>query len=359
VSAPVCVADYEALAEERVPPEVWCYFAGGAGDEVTLRENRAAFGRWRFRPRVLVDVSSLSTEIEVLGTRASMPILVAPTALHSLLAPDGECATARACAEAGTIMCVSTVTTRRHAEIAAAAPGAPRWLQVYILTDRGRTDEQLDEAAECGYSAAVLTVDTPFWGRRERDLRLGFAIPPDLPVPYAASDAEARAKGIAYVPVSPSVSWVDIAWLAERSRLPVLVKGVVTAEDALLAVEHGAAGVIVSNHGGRQLDGAPATLDALPEVVDAVAGRVPVLLDGGVRRGTDALKALALGAHAVLVGRPVLYGLAADGEAGVRHVLELLRAETGHALALLGCTHPGQVTRAHIQPAVAAAPGAL
>jgi isopentenyl diphosphate isomerase/L-lactate dehydrogenase-like FMN-dependent dehydrogenase len=358
VTEPVCVADYERLAEERVPPEVWCYFAGGAGDEVTLRENLEAFGRWRFRPRVLTDVSSVSTEVDVLGTRVSMPILVAPTALHALLAPDAECATARAAAAAGTIMCVSTVTTRRHAEIAAAAPVAPRWLQVYILSDRGRTEEQLDEAAECGYSAAVLTVDTPFWGRRERDLRLGFSIPDDVPVPYAESDPELRASGIAYVPVSPSVSWRDVEWLAERTRMPVVVKGILTAEDALLAVDSGASAVVVSNHGGRQLDGSPATLDALPEVVHAVRGRVPVLMDGGVRRGTDALKALALGAHAVLVGRPVLYGLAVDGEAGVRRVLELLRAETEHGLALLGCTRPGQVGRSHVQP-VARRPGAL
>ena len=358
MTEPVCVSDYERLAEERVPPEVWCYFAGGAGDEVTLRENLEAFGRWRFRPRVLTDVSSVSTEIDVLGTRVSMPILVAPTALHALLAPEAECATARATAAAETIMCVSTVTTRRHAEIAAAAPGAPRWLQVYILSDRGRTEEQLDEAAECGYSAAVLTVDTPYWGRRERDLRLGFSIPDDLPVPYAESDPELRASGIAYVPVSPSVSWRDVEWLAERTRMPVVVKGIVTAEDALLAVDSGASAVVVSNHGGRQLDGAPATLDALPEVVHAVRGRVPVLMDGGVRRGTDALKALALGAHAVLVGRPVLYGLAVDGEAGVQHVLELLRAETEYGLALLGCTRPEQIGRSHVQP-VARSPGAL
>jgi isopentenyl diphosphate isomerase/L-lactate dehydrogenase-like FMN-dependent dehydrogenase len=358
MTGPICVADYERLAEERVPPEVWCYFAGGAGDEVTLRENVEAFGRWRFRPRVLTDVASVSTEIDVLGTTVSMPILLAPTALHALLAPDAECATARAAAAAGTIMCVSTITTRRHAEIAAVAPGAPRWLQVYILSDRGRTEEQLDEAAECGYSAAVLTVDTPFWGRRERDLRLGFSIPEDVPVPYAESDPELRARGIAYVPVSPSVSWRDVEWLADRTRMPVVVKGILTAEDATLAVENGAAAVVVSNHGGRQLDGAPATLDALPEVVHAVRGRVPVLMDGGVRRGTDALKALALGAHAVLVGRPVLYGLAADGEAGVRHVLELLRAETEHGLALLGCTRPAQVGRSHVQP-VARPPGAL
>jgi 4-hydroxymandelate oxidase len=350
---PVCVADFERIAEERIAPDVWCYFAGGAGDEVTLRANRAAFSRWRFRPRVLVDVGDVSTETELLGQTVSMPILAAPTALHELLTPEGECATARAAAAAGTVMCVSTITNRAHSEIAAAAPGAPRWQQVYILRDRGLTEQHLDAAADCGYSAVVLTVDTPFWGRRERDLRLGFRIPPELPLPYVSSDPASRADGIAYVPVSPSVSWRDVEWLAERTSLPVVVKGVLTGEDATLAIAHGAAAVVVSNHGGRQLDHSPASLDALPEVADAVSGRVPVLMDGGVRRGGDALKALALGAAAVLVGRPILYGLAADGEAGARRVLELLQEETQRSLALLGCVRPSQVTPAHVQRVVA------
>lgn len=349
---PFCVADYERLAEERIPPDVWCYFAGGAEDEVTLRANRAAFSRWLFRPRVLVDVAAVTTETTVLGHTLSMPVLVAPTALHSLLTPEGECATARAAAAAGTLMCVSTITTRSHPEIRDAAPGAPRWQQVYILEDRRQTEAHLGEAADCGYSAVVLTVDTPLWGRRERDLRLGFRIPPEVPLPYVSSDPANRAKGIAYVPVSPSATWSDVEWLAGRTQLPVVVKGVLTAEDALLAVEHGAAAVVVSNHGGRQLDGVPASLDALPEVAEAVEGRVPVLMDGGVRRGVDVLKALALGADAVLVGRPLLYGLAADGEEGARRVLELLREETRRALALLGCTHPGDVGSAHVQRVV-------
>jgi isopentenyl diphosphate isomerase/L-lactate dehydrogenase-like FMN-dependent dehydrogenase len=356
---PISVADYERLAEERVPPEVWCYFAGGTEDEVTLRANREAFSRWHFRPRVLVDVARVTTETDVLGTTVSMPILAAPTAMHRLLDPEGELATARACAAAGTLMCVSTITTRRHAEIREAAPGAPRWQQVYILADRGRTEANLDEAADCGYSALVLTVDTPYWARRERDIRLGFRIPPDLPLPYCANDESARASGIAFVPVSPSVSWHDVEWLADRTSLPVLVKGILTGEDARLAVEHGVAGIVVSNHGGRQLDGVPGSLDVLPEIVDTVAGRVPVLVDGGVRRGSDALKALALGARAVLVGRPLLFGLAADGEAGVRRVLELLRDELARGLALLGCTRPEQVSRAHVRPALAQLPRPL
>jgi isopentenyl diphosphate isomerase/L-lactate dehydrogenase-like FMN-dependent dehydrogenase len=352
VTEPLCVADFERLAEERVPENVWCYFAGGADDEVTLRANVAAFGRWRFRPRMLTGIDDASTEIELLGTRVSMPILVAPTAMQGLLTPDGELATARAAAAAGTIACISTVTTRTHEEIRDAAPGAPRWQQLYILQDRARTEAMLAESEAVGYSAVVLTIDTPAWGRRERDLRYGFTIPEDLPLPYVSETAEHRAQGMAYVPVEGALTWRDIEWAAERAKLPVLVKGVLTREDALIAVEHGAAGIIVSNHGGRQLDGVAASLDALPEVVDAVAGRVPVLLDGGVRRGSDALKALALGAQAVLVGRPVLYGLAVDGEAGARRVLELLQDEVRRGLALLGCPSPEAVARAHIEPTV-------
>jgi isopentenyl diphosphate isomerase/L-lactate dehydrogenase-like FMN-dependent dehydrogenase len=352
VSEPLCVADFERLAAERVPENVWCYFAGGADDEVTLRANVGAFRRWRFRPRMLTGVAEPSTSIELFGSQASMPILVAPTAMHGLLAEEGELATARAAAAVGTIACISTITTRTHEEIRDAAPGAPRWQQLYILSDRGRTEAMLAESAEVGYSAIVLTVDTPAWGRRERDLRGGFRVPSDLPLPYVANDEVSRAAGIAYVPVEHALTWRDIEWTAERAKLPVLVKGVLTREDALLAVENGAAGIVVSNHGGRQLDGVAASLDALPEVVEAVAGRVPVLLDGGVRRGGDALKALALGASAVLVGRPVLYGLAVGGEEGVRQVLELLLDEVRRGLALLGCASPDAVSRSHIEPTV-------
>jgi 4-hydroxymandelate oxidase len=352
VSEPLCVADFERLAEERVPENVWCYFAGGADDEVTLRANIGAFGRWRFRPRMLTGIDDASTEIELLGQRVSMPILVAPTAMQGLLTPDGELATARAAAAVGTIACISTVTTRTHEEIRDAAPGAPRWLQLYILHDRARTEAMLAESAAVGYSAVVLTIDTPAWGRRERDLRYGFTVPADLPLPYVSQTEEDRARGLAFVPAEGALTWRDIEWAAERAQLPVLVKGVLTREDAILAVEHGAAGIVVSNHGGRQLDGVAATLDALPEVVEAVAGRVPVLLDGGVRRGGDALKALALGARAVLVGRPILYGLAVDGEAGARRVLELLHDEVRRGLTLLGCPSTEAVSRAHIEPTV-------
>jgi isopentenyl diphosphate isomerase/L-lactate dehydrogenase-like FMN-dependent dehydrogenase len=352
MNEPLCVADFERLAVDRVPEEVWCYFAGGADDEVTLRANVAAFGRWRFRPRMLAGIAEASPATEVLGTPVSMPILVAPTALHGLLTPDGELATARAAAAAGTLACISTITTRTHEEIRAAAPDAPRWQQLYILKDRGRTEAMLAESGDAGYSAVVLTIDTPAWGRRERDIRHGFRVPQDLPLPYVSHDDSFRSQGIAYVPVEPALTWRDIEWTAERAKLPVVVKGVLTAEDAILAVEHGAAGIVVSNHGGRQLDGVAASLDALPEVVDAVAGRVPVLMDGGIRRGSDALKALALGAQAVLVGRPVLFGLAVGGEDGARRVLELLYEEVARGLALLGCSTPAEVSRAHVEPTV-------
>ena len=350
----LCVADYERLAEERLEPGPWAYLAGGSGDEWTLRENRAAFGRWTFRPRVLCDVSEVSTATTVLGTRVELPVLVAPVAYQALYDPDGECATARAAAAVGTGMGVSTFSTRSHEEIAAAAPGLTQWCQLYVFKDRGATREHLAEAADAGCDAVVLTVDTPRLAQRERDLRLGFEIPSDLPLPYARA-------AIGHAPQNPadhfalldaSVSWRDLEWIAGEGRLPVVLKGVVTAEDAELAVGHGAAAVVVSNHGGRQLDGVPATLDSLPEVADAIAGRAEVYLDGGIRRGADVAKALALGARAVLAGRAPVCGLAVAGEDGVRRVLELLRDELALALCLLGCVSPDELARAHVQRAV-------
>jgi 4-hydroxymandelate oxidase len=352
---PLNVADFERAAQERLDAGTWGYFAGGAGDELTLRENVAAFGRWQLRPRVLVDVAGTTTATSVLGTPVSMPLLVAPTAYHRMAHGDGEAATARAAAAAGTIMCLSTFATATLAEVAAAAPGAPRWFQVYVFRDRAVTTALIDEAVEHGYRAIAVTIDAPVLGRRERDLRTGFHVPAELTVPSLASAGPW--KGVtpleALEAIDPTLTWRDIETFASDSAIPVLVKGVQGAEDARLAVEHGAAAIVVSNHGGRQLDGVPATLDILPEVVEAVEGRVEVLVDGGVRRGTDVAKALALGARAVLVGRAVLWGLAAEGETGVYRVLELLQAEIENALALLGCPTPGDVTRGHVKPAPA------
>ena len=351
MSDPLSVADYGRLAEEKVDPGPWAYLTGGSGDEWTLHENRAAFAHWTFRPRVLRDVAEISTATTVLGTPVELPVVVAPVAYQQLYHPDGECATARGAAAAGAGMAVSTFSTRSHEEIAAAAPGLVQWCQLYVFQDRGVTREHLAGAAAAGCSAVVLTVDTPRLAQRERDLRVGFEIPSDLPLPYARAAVGAAAHNPAdqFALLDSSVSWRDLEWIAGEGQLPVVLKGVVTAEDAELAVEHGGAAVVVSNHGGRQLDGTPATLDALPEVADAVAGRIEVYLDGGIRRGTDVAKALALGARAVLAGRAPLFGLAVAGEDGVRHVLELLRDELMLALCLLGCTSPAELTRTHIQ----------
>ena len=335
---PVNVWDYERLAEEKLDANALAYFAGGAGDEVTLRENVAAFERLKLRPRVLVDVGSVATKTTVLGNEISLPVLIAPLAMQRMAHPDGELATARAAAAAGTILCVSSAATARPVEIAEAAPGCVRWFQVYVFADRAVTLDLVEEACAHGYSALVLTVDTPFLGRRERDIRVDFKIPEGI---TPISDIFARA-------FDTSLSWRDLEWLSGYG-VPVVVKGILTAEDARLACEHGAAAIVVSNHGGRQLDGVPASIEVLAEVAEAVDGRAEVLLDSGVRRGTDVLKALALGARAVLVGRAMLWALAVDGEAGVRHVLELLRAELELGLALLGCSSPRDVLRAHVR----------
>jgi 4-hydroxymandelate oxidase len=353
MSAPVNVADYFDRAAEKVDPKVWCFFEGGAGDEVTLRANVGAYGRWRLRPRMLVDVGGVSAATTVLGTPVSMPLLVAPFAMQRLLHPEGEVATARAAAAAGTLTVVSTVTTSAHDEIAEAVGSAPRWLQLYVLRDKQRTLDHIAEARESGYSALALTVDVPVLGRRERDVRLGFDIPLDLPLPYIkGKDPTIEMTFSEQIQMSPSVTWRDLEWIASESGMPVLLKGILTREDATLAIEHGIAAIIVSNHGGRQLDGVAAALDALPEVVEAVAGRCEVYVDGGIRRGTDVLKALALGARATLVGRAVASALAVDGEAGVLDVLTMLHDEIELGLALLGCTSPAEVTRSHVEPTV-------
>ena len=355
MSAPLSIADYERRAEERLDPGPWAYLAGGSGDEWTLRENRAAFARWTFRPRVLCDVSGVSTATTVLGQPIELPVVVGPLAYQQLYHPDAECGTARAAAAAGTVMAVSTFCTRSHEEIAAAAPGLRQWCQLYVFRDRGVTREHIAEAEASGCSAIVLTVDTPRLAQRERDIRVGFQVPSDLPLPYARAAVGEAASNPSdqFAMLDASVSWRDLEWVAGEGRLPIVLKGIVTAEDAQLAVEHGAAAVVVSNHGGRQLDGAPATLDALPEVAEAVAGGAEVYLDGGIRRGTDVAKALALGARAVLAGRAPVFGLAAAGEDGVQHVLELLREELALTLCLLGCASPEEVTRAHVQRAYA------
>jgi isopentenyl diphosphate isomerase/L-lactate dehydrogenase-like FMN-dependent dehydrogenase len=345
------VWDYERAAEERLEPGAYGYFAGGANDEWTLHENLAAFERWVLRPRMLVDVSEVTTAATVLGTETTMPLLVAPTAFQRMAHPDGETAMARGAAAAGAVMCLSTLATATIEEVAAAAPDGPRWFQLYWSPDRDGVKDMVERAAAEGYRAVVLTVDLPELGRRERDLRTGFEIPEEVPVPvFLALARKAGAVSPTDInwAVDRSLTWSDLEWLRSVSSLPLLVKGILTAEDAVLACEAGAQGVVVSNHGGRQLDGVAASLDALPEVVEAVGDRAEVLMDGGIRRGTDVVKALALGAKAVLAGRAPLWGLAVDGASGVQRVLELLREEIELALTLCGCASPAEVTRAHI-----------
>lgn len=340
---PVNVDEFEALARERLDQMVYDYYAGGAEDEITLRENRAAFRRRFLKYRVLVDVAERDPSATVLGIRLPFPIILAPTSMHRLVHPDGEAETARAAAELGALMTLSTISSVSLEDVAAAAPGAPRWFQLYCYRDRAITEQLVKRAYEAGYTALVITVDVPLLGRRERDIRNVFTPPPgvhfanfDVRPPAPGQERSALAAWIDNLQ-TPTLAWDDLAWLRSLAPWPMIIKGIVRADDAKRAVDLGADGVWVSNHGGRQLDGAIPTIEALPEIAAAVGGRKTVILDGGVRRGTDVLKALALGADAVAVGRPQLWGLAAAGAAGVRRVLEMLRDELSLAMALAGC----------------------
>ena len=346
------LAEIELAARERLTPLAYEYYVGGANDEVTVRENRAAFERLALRYRVLVDVSRRSTSTTVLGMPVEFPVLVAPTAFQRLACDDGEIATARAAAASGTIMILSTASTCTIEDVAAS--GAPLWFQLYVYADRGLTKALVERAEASGMRAIVLTVDAPILGRRERDLRNRFHLPDGVrlanvpssgSVPMPTGHGESGLANHFASGIDPGLTWRDVEWLRSLTKLPLLIKGIVRGDDAARAVDHGAAGVIVSNHGGRQLDTAVASVRALPEVVEAVAGRAEVLLDGGVRRGTDVIKAIALGARAVLLGRPVVWGLAAAGESGARRVLDLLRAEIDLAMALCGCPTVGDISR--------------
>jgi 4-hydroxymandelate oxidase len=342
----ISLLDLEARAEEHLDPAAFAYYAGGAADEVTLRDNPAAWSRHRLRPRVLVDVSTVDPATTVLGTPVAMPVGVAPTALHGLARAEAELATARAAARAGVLFCLSSLASRPMEDLAEV--DGPRWYQLYAHSDRGITADLLARAAASGYLAIAVTVDLPVFGRRERELRSGFAQP--SADGYGNFARYARDGDVAAVTAGLHTSlltWDDLAWLRDVSELPLVLKGVLTAEDARLAVEHGVAAVWVSNHGGRQLDRTPASADVLEEVASAVGGAAEVYVDGGVRRGSDVLAARALGATAAFAGRPFLYALAAGGEEGVAEALGVLRAELENAMALLGTPTVGDVTRAH------------
>jgi 4-hydroxymandelate oxidase len=338
----VNVADYGRLARRALPADVWDFIAGGSGGQLTMRANRRAFAATALRPRVLVDVSRRMTGTVMLGTEVAAPIAVAPMAYHRLAHPDGEVATARAAAASGLITVVSSFASRTIEDVAAAAAG-PLWFQLYCFRDRGVMTDLVRRAEAAGYRALVLTVDMPMMGRREADARNGFTLPAHVTPVNLTASGPGQAAGRPNVAeltrqlLDDGVTWELVQWLRGITELPLVLKGILADEDAALAVDLGAAGVIVSNHGGRQLDGAVAALRALPDVVDRVGPACEVYVDGGVRRGTDVLKALALGARAVLVGRPVLWGLAAAGEPGVRDVLRIMRDELDLAMGLAGC----------------------
>ena len=342
----------EDRARKRLPAGVYDYFAGGAGDERTLRENPEAWRRWWIRPRVMVDVTRVETATTLLGADLALPVALAPIAAQRLLHPDGEIAAARAAGAAGTAFCLSTRATAGVDEVSAAA-GGPVWFQLYVDPDRSVAERQVARAAQLGCRAIVLTVDLPVAGRRERERRHGaIAMPPGVRLTdHLGGHAPWEGKPLGGW--DPTLTWGDVAWIAGAGGLPVVVKGVLSAEDARAALDAGADAIVVSNHGARQLDGVLPTAVALPEVAAAVAGRVPVLADGGIRDGGDVLRALALGADAVLVGRPYAWGLAADGEAGVVAVLAALAEDLRLAMALAGCPDLAAIDRDRVARATA------
>jgi 4-hydroxymandelate oxidase len=350
-AVPLKLDDFEPAARAVLPQGIYDYIAGGSEDEAALRGNRDAFARYRFLFKVLASTDHTDLSSELFGQRFRMPVHLAPTAIQRMTHPDGELAAYRAASHAGIAYALSTLSSAPIEEVAAAASG-PRWFQLYMHTERAVTASFVERAVDAGYSAIVLTVDLPKTGRRERDIRNAFSLPEGLG--YANLDARRRADSAegpdpfaqnVNANTNPGLGWGDLEWLVARTPLPVIVKGVVRADDARHAVEAGARGLIVSNHGGRQLDYAIASLDALPEVVEAVGRDVPVLMDGGVRRGTDVLKALALGAKGVLIGRPFLYALAVGGEDAVIRMLALLREEIEVSMTLLGVRRLSGLTK--------------
>ena len=348
----VRLADFEPLARAVMEPAAYDYVAGGAWDEVTLAENEASWRRRRFRPRVLVDVSRVDPSTTLLGSPAALPLAIAPMAIHGIAHPDGEVATARAAAAAGVPFTLSTMASRSIEEVAAGAPDGTRWFQLYVQRDRGLARSFVERAVAAGYGGIVLTVDLPLLGYRERDLHSGFELPPLGNFPAARPSHQMRLHpvndGADDAEETKTLTWDDLATIRSWSTIPLVLKGILTAEDARLAVEHGVDTIVVSNHGARQLDRVPAAIDVLAEIVAAVHGRTEVWVDGGVRRGLDIAIALALGARGVLIGKPILWALAAGGQAGVERALAILREEFVLALALLGAPTPADIRREHL-----------
>ena len=352
--APVNVAEFEALARARLSPMAYHYIAGGSGDEITLRRNRECLDAIGLKPRVLRDVRTIDTRLELLGEPLDFPILLAPAGSQRLFHPDGEIEAARGAEAARAIYTVSTVANTSIEDIARAG-GARLWFQLYVQSDRGVTRELIRRVEAAGCRALCITVDTPVLGPRDREKRTGFALPEGLTFPNLAAGRYTAEKhhdphGIFNPFLHAGMTWETVDWIRSATRLPIVLKGILAPEDARLAVEHGASAVAVSNHGGRNLDTVPASIEALPGVAEAVAGRIPVLFDGGVRRGVGVVKALALGASAVMIGRPFLWGLAVSGAEGVKRVIEMLRLELEAAMALLGAPTLGALDRSVLWP---------
>ncbi|NXC09580.1 HAOX2 oxidase, partial [Orthonyx spaldingii] len=343
--AMVCLSDFEAYAKKYLPKIAWDYFAAGADDCTTRDENILAYKRIHFRPRMLRDVSVMDISTKILGSEISFPVGIAPTGFHQLAWPDGEKSTARAARAMNTCYIASTYSTCTLEEISAAAPGGLRWFQLYIHRNRAASQQLVQRAEALSFQGLVLTTDVPYTGKRRDDVRNGFRLPPHMKV----KNLERAFEVCKMSPLDPSVTWNDIYWLRSLTRLPIIIKGILTREDAELAVRHGVQGIIVSNHGGRQLDEGPATIDALVEVVEAVRGRVEVYVDGGIRKGSDVLKALALGAKCVFIGRPALWGLAYKGEEGLQGVLRILQDEFRLSMALAGCASVSEIGQHLVQ----------
>jgi len=355
---PVCINDFEEPARKSLTRNAYIYYSSGADDQQTLKENQNAFKRLRIRPRILQNVSNIDMSTTVLGKKIDFPICIAPTAMQRMANPEGELATAQVAAEFGTCMILSSWSTCSVEDVSNAAPRGLRWFQLYIYKDRNVVIDLVKRAEKAGYQALAVTVDTPILGQRRNDVRHKFALPSEFSLANYKKD-DSHSEGVhsdkdsglaAYVKnlIDPSLSWKDIDWLRTITSLPILLKGVLTKEAAIEAVKHGIDGIIVSNHGARQLDGVTSTIEALPEVVSAVNGKVEVFLDGGVRLGTDAFKALALGAKAVFIGRPILWGLAYNGKEGVKQVLGIMRNEFERCMTLSGCRNVQEIDRSMV-----------
>ncbi|MEY9856219.1 4-hydroxymandelate oxidase [Catenulispora sp. GAS73] len=358
-AAPLRLTDFRDLAAGHVTRPVWDFVDGGSGDERTLAANTSAYDRHRLRPRVLTDVDKIDTRTALFGTALATPVGLAPIAYHRLLHPEGEAATVRGAGRAGALTVVGIFASRTLEDIAEAATG-PLWLQLYWLRQRAVLEQLIERAEAGGYEAFVVTLDAKRIGQRLRDMRNGFTLPEGVAAvnvdpavmaeAHRAHEADSAISAHAEISFDRTLTWEDLAWMRGRTAKPILLKGVLTAEDARLAAEHGVDGIVVSNHGGRQLDNAVASIDALEECVEAVSGSMPVLVDGGIRRGTDVFTALALGADAVLIGRPFLWGLAADGADGVEAVLRMATSELEHTMTLMGTATLADIDRSAVRP---------